>query len=139
MTLLPHLTDNNIDICMLQETWLNKGDSSVIQEIKELGYNLHSQRRLKGDTGGGVAILFKPNIIVRRCKSQVKYNSFEYISCTVHTLDKTFRIINIYRLCYSKKHPITYKTFLNEFSNLMEYQLTLPGELDYNWRLQLSY
>ena len=140
VTVLSYLKDHNIDICMLQETWLNKGDSSVIQEIKDHGYNLHSQRRLRGDTGGGVAILFKPNIVVRRCKSQLKYNSFEYVSCTVHTMDKTFRIINIYRLCYSKKHPLMYKTFIDEFSNLMESHIALPGELiltgDFNFHIE---
>ena len=137
---LSYLQDYKIDICMLQETWLNKGDSAIIQEIKDHGYNIHSQRRLKGETGGGVAILSKPNIQVRRCESRVKYNCFEYISCTVHTMDKTFRIINIYKLPYSKKHPVTNKMFFDEFSNLMETQITLPGELiitgDFNCHIE---
>ena len=98
-TVLKYLKDNDIDICMLQETWLNKGDSSVMQEIKDHGYNIISQRRLRGDVGGGVAILFKPHLVVRKCKP-VRYESFEYICCTVHTRNKTFRIVNIYRLQY---------------------------------------
>ena len=137
---LSHLSDNNIDICMLQETWLNKGDSSVIQEIKEQGYSLYSQRRLRGDTGGGVAILYKPDILVRRCNSKSKFNSFEYISCTVHTADKTFRLVNIYRTGYSKRNPFTASQFLEEFSALIEEQLTIPGELvisgDFNFRIE---
>ena len=138
-TVLKHLKDNDIDICMLQETWLNKGDSSVMQEIKDHGYNIISQRRLRGDVGGGVAILFKPHIVVRKCKP-VRYESFEYICCTVHTRDKTFRIVNIYRLQYSRKHPVTKKMFLNDFSELMEQIISLPGSLivtgDFNYHVE---
>ena len=142
VAVLTYVKDNDIDVCMLQETWLNKGDSSIIQEIKDHGYNIHSQRRLKGDIGGGVAILFNPNIVVRRCESRLRFKSFEFISCTIHTTDKTFRIINIYRLPYSKRHPVTHKMFFDEFSELMESQVALPGELivtgDFNFRIEKS-
>ena len=125
---------------MLQETWLNKGDASVIKEIKDQGYNLHTQRRLRGNNGGGVAILYKPNLIVRRCHAKIKFKSFEYITCTVHTADKTFRIINIYRMGYTKHCPFTYKLFLEEFAILMENNSSSPGELiitgDFNFHME---
>ena len=140
VNILTYLDMHDIDICMMQETWLNKGDSAVAQEIKDQGYKIHSQRRLRGDIGGGVAIIYKPSILVRRCSPQSKFKSFEYISCTVHTNDKTIRIVNIYRMGYSKKHPHTYKVFLDEFTVLMESLATLPGELiitgDFNFHVE---
>ena len=139
---ITYLEDNDIDLCMLQETWLNKGDGSIIQEIKDHGYNIYTQHRHRGNTGGGVAIISKPHLIVRRSQAKHKFKSFEYISCTIHTVDKKFRIINIYRMGYTKNCPFTYKVFLEEFSTLMELNATLPGELivtgDFNFHIEKS-
>ena len=82
---------------MLQETWLNRGDNSVIAEIMDRGYEVKSKRREKGNTGGGVAILFKPHIRLEAAKDKNKYTSFEHIISTLTSRDKLFRIINIYR------------------------------------------
>ena len=112
---LSYLKDHNIDLCLLQETWLNQGDSSIIQEIKERGYTVHSQRRLRGDSGGGVAILHNPDILVRRCNTKLKFKSFESIICTVHTADKVFRIINVYRMGFQKKPIYTWGPSRNVF------------------------
>ena len=51
------LTDFDTDVCFLTETWLRKGDTSKVAEIKDLEYELFHQSR--PGRGGGVAIAFK--------------------------------------------------------------------------------
>ena len=71
-----HLSDSDIDICFLTETWLRKGDTSKIAEIKDLGYHVIHQSR--PGRGGGVAIAFKKDVVVKRTTTK-SYKSFEMI------------------------------------------------------------
>ena len=123
------LEELDTDICMLQETWLNRGDNSVIAEIMDRGYEVKSKRREKGNTGGGVAILFKPHIRLEAAKDKNKYTSFEHIISTLTSRDKLFRIINIYRPDYSKNRRITPNTFFEEFTKMLDEVVILPGIL----------
>lgn len=50
------LTDNNIDICLLSETWLKCGEKLTHRNY----YCVRNDR--KGSTGGGVAILIKKSL-----------------------------------------------------------------------------
>jgi exonuclease III len=60
------LLDYNIDIVFLQETWLNKGDKSVVFEIKDHGLDMVNVNRVQRDTGGGVAVIFKPGLNIKQ-------------------------------------------------------------------------
>ena len=95
MAVFEYLTDLNVDICCLTETWLRKGDSSKICEIKDLGYNIHHVSR--AGRGGGVAIAYKKNIEITKVNSKL-YKSFEHIECLVKsTSHEILRVICIYR------------------------------------------
>ena len=76
------LDELDIDICMLQETWLSRGDESVIAEIKDHGFEILSKRRA---TGSGVAVLYKTFINVRMLKRKVNYTLLEYMILTITT------------------------------------------------------
>ena len=53
-----YLSDKNIELCAITETWLVENEKVVEQELKEMGYYLlHSPRQCK--KGGGVGILSK--------------------------------------------------------------------------------
>ena len=79
----------------MNETWLRKGDTSKISEIKELGYNI--QHVSRPGRGGGVAVAFKKNMYLTKCKKD-SYKSFEHIECTLKSSSSEFlRIICIYR------------------------------------------
>ena len=135
------LSDNNIDVALIQETWLKKSDKSIISEIKDFGYNTLSFRKpRRADLGGGVAVLSKSHLSVSRVPSKQKYVSFEHIECLVKTKEKLLRFVNIYRTEYSMKHKVTANTFLEEFSDYIGQALTKPGELiivgDYNFHVE---
>jgi exonuclease III len=133
------LDELDIDICMLQETWLTKGDDSVIAEIKDYGFEINSRRRTSRSIGGGVAVLYKPYIDIRVNKNKT-FTSFEHMIATVNSKNKLYRIINIYRPDYSQKHRVTPITFFVEFSKLLDEIIHLPGVLiitgDFNFHIE---
>ena len=57
--------DLDIDVCVLKETWLSRGDSTVLAEIKDFAYEVRSRRRRSDNKGGGVAITHVDIRIVR--------------------------------------------------------------------------
>ena len=68
--IMSFLTENNVDIALLQETWLKKCDKSTIAEINEYGFNTISNCRPQRE-GGWVAILYKANIKVEKVTEHI--------------------------------------------------------------------
>ena len=100
--ILTHLSERNVDIAFLQETWLKKSDGAIISEIKEYGYHTIMFSKPRNNWGGGVAIIYKSNLNVDRVPNKIKYKSFEHIECVIRTEREVFRVANIYRNEYSK-------------------------------------
>ena len=114
------IKENDADIICLQETWLRKCDSAIIEEIKEYNYNIITERKSrKVDIGGGVAIIYKPFIRIKKIKYK-QYLSFESISLSITSQKESFIFTNIYYPGYSPKHRYTYLYFLNELDELLE-------------------
>ena len=94
------LTDFDTDVCFLTETWLRKGDTSKVAEIKDLGYKLYHQSR--PGRGGGVAIAFKKQLSLKK-QTSVRYKSFELVESTlVSNTNELIRFGCIYRSCTSQ-------------------------------------
>ena len=52
------IEENDVDVALLQETWLNKGDGSIYAELQEEGFKIFKLERTD-KRGGGLAILVK--------------------------------------------------------------------------------
>ena len=79
----------------MTETWLRKGDTSKIAEIKDLGYNVMHHSR--PGRGGGVAFAYKKNFTATRRKA-TQYKSFEHIECTLKSAKTDLlRLVCVYR------------------------------------------
>ena len=62
-TLQSIITERNLDICAITETWLNlEGDDLTTKQIPLDGYHIISYPRPNGHMGGGVALNFKDNL-----------------------------------------------------------------------------
>ena len=122
---MEYLNDFDTDICCLTETWLRKGDTAKIAEIKELGYNI--QHKSRAGRGGGVAIVYKKNLKVNRQNTK-SYKSFEHIECVVDSnYHGILRLCCIYRSGTAEKANVS--DFCNEFDEYLEYLMHLPGKL----------
>src|SRR5579872_6197419 len=133
--LLDFISDKNIDILALSETWLTSDSPlSTLNSITPLNYSFFHEPRLNA-TGGGVGIIF------RSCYNMTKislptFTSFEAI-CTRLTFPScSFVILTIYRPPSSST-----ASFISDFSTLLEDLIATPSELilldDFNFHVDL--
>ena len=132
------LLERDIDVCLLCETWLRKGDTSKISEIKDFGYGLLHQSR--PGRGGGVAIAYKRDLDVSKRNTPV-YRSFEHIECLLKSSNSGLvRLISVYRSCTAKVSNIS--DFLADFDDYLDSLTHLPGKLviagDFNIHMEDS-
>ena len=111
------INDQNLDICMLTETWLsnNVSDSSKINEMTPKLYNFYHIPR-ENKSGGGVGIFVKKIYKVSELNQHV-FSSFEYINIKVTHLNKSIQITVAYRPPNTSK-----RVFLDEFGNFLDTQ-----------------
>ena len=111
------ISSNEIDIIFLQETWLRKCDTSLIEEIKEYNFEVITERKpRKCDIGGGVAILYRKNLSLRKLKYK-QYPSFEAVTVIFSNSYNQPAITNLYYPGYSDKHKYSHASFLNDFDD----------------------
>ena len=137
------LLDSHIDIVLLQETWLNKGDSAIKCEIEDHDLEMINVNRVLRDNGGGVAAIFKPGLNIRQSQNKKMYKTFEYICIDLKRSGATTQFFNIYRPPYSQKHKFTINHFLDEFECFLEQRVALHrGETvltgDFNIHMELA-
>ena len=107
------------------ETWLRKGDSSKISEIKELGYLIRHVSR--PGRGGGVAIAFKKTISITQ-KYNKSFKSFEHIECLLKSpTNENLRIICIYRPGTALNTNIA--NFCDDFNDYLNNLIQKNGKL----------
>ena len=124
-TVLQVLSDEDIDIACVQETWLSSESSVTTSIIKQAGYNIsHVFRNEK--RGAGVAILWKEKFksFKQNCKVQPKtYLSLQH-QCAVFNFNPKLIIISIYRL-----QEIPFTVFLKELDSLINDHFNLTHSL----------
>ena len=111
-------SEEDIDIICVQETWLKKSDSPLIQKINEYGYRIFTERKCrKNDIGGGIAVIFRNGIRLKRVFYK-QPSSFEALSVQLVCHNMKLVLTNIYYPGYSQKHKFTRTNFLEEIDDL---------------------
>jgi hypothetical protein len=80
------ITDRDIDILALTETWLGTAfDQQVLCELVPSGYTVVNVPRLGNKRGGGVALIHKCGLSVSLVTSTTdkQYTQFEYADFTI--------------------------------------------------------
>ena len=109
----------------MTETWLRKGDTSKIAEIKELGYNIHHKSR--SGRGGGVAFIYRKSLNVVRQQTKA-YKTFEVIECFINSPNSDMlRLCCIYRPGTPKAFG-NFNDFCNDFDQYLDHVLQRPGK-----------
>ena len=91
--IMDYLSDNDIDLATVTESWLTAENNSVTAVIKDYGYELlHVYRADR--RGRGVAILYKNSLVIKPVKDRLSVESFEYYCCGLKlTKDLDVKII----------------------------------------------
>ena len=106
--LCDYVTDHDIDILCLTETWLRPEDPVVIGELSPPGYTfINVPRENAEDHHGGVGVLFKSQLHLGLLKTDIqfpKYDTFQYT--VVSNTSRTLTIIVVYRTPPSTKNQL---------------------------------
>ena len=123
------MLSNDANILALTETWLGISvDKPVISEITPNGYSIHQIAR-NGKTGGGIAVIHKSNIEVKRSKHSQTFSHFELLECDVVVKSHHFRLCVIYRPPPSRTNKLKNTTFFEEWSEFLDHLVVIPDEL----------
>ena len=125
-----NILDQSLDILVLTETWLRQDDDLVCGELTPPGYVLHHRPRVHGNEGyGGVGILIKENIKVEKLNADKNLLSVEVLQCRMKMNNDILHAVIVYRPPPSSSNRLTWKLFLEEFSNLLSNLTCLSGKL----------
>ena len=115
------------DICLVQETFLKEADKAILKEITDLGWSISSNPR-KHRSGGGIAILYRPDITLKSNEKVTKYKSYQVMEAVLTCEKGLVRLVNIYRPPYTKKARFTESMFLEEFDDYLSGLVHKPGQ-----------
>ena len=120
------LKENHCDICFITEAWLKLKDESIIAEIMDMGFEVKFQPRRGSKKGGGVCVLYKPDLIVDKCTITSSYKSFEVLQTTVKSLHNLYRVSTFYRTGNLSTSSRT--VFTNDLNDYLDSLVHLKGE-----------
>ena len=75
------VAEQDLDILCITESWLSPKDDALAREISEHNYKLLNVAR--GSRGGGVAIIHKEEIKVKKCKLRKTFSTFELLETVI--------------------------------------------------------
>ena len=126
---LPFISDRQIDIMFIQETWFRQtGDEGKFSDITPSGYSVCSLPR--SNRGGGLAIIYRDSLsryLGFVTDFAFSHSSFEVVHLTLSVPQQNIHLICIYRTFPSKKNKLTDAMFHQEFPELLDYGNTLSG------------
>ena len=134
------VAEHCIDLLAVTETWLQSENDNefIIRDLCPTGYSFHHVPRSGPVRGGGVGLLFRSCFNIK-LQPYRKFISFKYIELLLNSVDKSIRIVIVYRPTPSNTNGFTPAIFLDEFFTFLEQYVTIPGSLlivgDFNFHV----
>ena len=119
------ISDNNLDVLCLTETWLKPNDYITLNESTPQDYCYKHEPRLKRK-GGGVAVIYS-NIFKTTKKSSFEYNSFEVLVLNVKIYSKNDKSRLRFVLATVYRPPGHHTDFIKEFADFLS-ELVLAAD-----------
>lgn len=127
--LCDYVSDNDIDVLCLTETWLKSEDSGIIGDLSPPGYSFINVPREHAEHGG-IGVLFKSQIHLGLLKTNVqfpKYKTFEYAS--VSNTSRTLTLVVVYRTPPSTTNKLRVSEYLENFHEFVGIVDQLSGKI----------
>ena len=113
---------NNLDLCILTETWTMEDDTMTPSRLCPSGYKALSISK-HGKISGGIAIVYKNDLNISITRGQ-PFKTKESTCFSINTGSKVINLIAIYRPLDSNVLE-----FCNELANLLESKINSSGKL----------
>ena len=114
-------TSNLIDICAISETWIKSdADTNTIKEIAPQEYKIISQPCKSGKQGGGLALVYKESISVKKTSD----DKTDFRTMEISTFDIKFAgtVINLYLIYRLPSTSVL--QFCSDMTDIMERRIT---------------
>ena len=116
------LTNNNIDIGLITETWLKdtQEDGALVNQstLQQNSYKTWLHNRPSDQHGGGLALIHKNHILIKELRKDntptIEYGVWKATIC-----NKTIHLVGIYHPPPSTTNRNTTSMFINEITNLL--------------------
>ena len=116
------LTNNNLDVCVLTETWIKEDDNITPTRLCQKGYKCLSISR-PDITGGGIAIVFKKDLNVTKACTTT-YLTMEMATFRININNHVINLVTIYR-----PPDTNILDFCYEFTDILRQHINQSGEL----------
>ena len=126
--LLDYAYTSGADLFAFTETWLTANDTAAKLEFIPPQTYTFLHHNWSGRKGGGTGLLFRENIDVSKIDAAER-TSFEFSEWSLNTNSFRARLSIIYRPPYSNLHPVSLKTFFDDFASYMESIILTPEPL----------
>ena len=116
------LIEEDIDACVVTETWLDDSNKVWIEntELNKDGLKMQNSCRNDGRKGGGIAIVYKDIYNIKQ-EEEKRLRTFHSVKWKLTMKNTYVNIIGLYRPPPSKSHATTINQFTDEFlENLQE-------------------
>lgn len=118
--ILLHLFDNNIDVCVITETWMENNDRDNIwlasQVIQDFGFKMELNNRHR--KGGGIALIYKNKYQLLKSKTH-NGSTFQSTCWSLKIGTMNISILGIYHPPFGSTKNNTPIAFLDEFTELL--------------------
>ena len=116
------LTNNNLDVCVLTETWIKEDDNITPARLCPNGYKSLSISR-PDRTGKGIAIVFKKDLNVTKACTTT-YIIMEMATFQININNHVINLVTIYR-----PPDTNILDFCHEFTDIPKQHINQSGEL----------
>ena len=124
---IENVIDNDIQICIVTETWLSDGDDALITECTPQNFFMLPVNRCNR-AGGGTALLCNSKMKPRLIRSLTE-NYFEISEYLIRYQLTNILFVTVYRPPYSQANPVTIPTFLEKFDEYLSTLVQSSNEL----------
>ena len=110
------LSEDQIDICILTETWLNKNDMEWIEscELNKDGFRMSNSFRNDGRRGGGIAVVYRDTFSIKQINEK-HLDTYHSVKWRLSKKNLQLHIIGIYRPPRSESNMTSIAQFTDEF------------------------
>ena len=126
------ISERDYDVCVLTETWHSTSDDLSLRRAAPVSYLISDSARAMYDHAthpsinhGGIAIIYRSNLTVRRILLDIVPKTFELHICSIKQHSSAFIVAAIYR----PGSVAASAMFFEEFSSLLESLTTLRSSL----------
>ena len=122
-----YITQHDIDIFLVTETWLTDADDGFKNQLCPPGYTMHQSNRSHRQ-GGGIACIYKEHLSLTKIDPPT-FTTFEIMEMLLNINSIRVHVVTIYRPPPSQANRYSLRTLMAELEEMFAHYQMLSDEL----------